>query len=279
MECSYSDLQQFLFNLDAQNLEYYRREVLTRTVHHRRLDLLTITDPHALNPMGLQKQIIFITARVHPGETPSSYMAHGLISFLVSNHPDAQLLREYLIFKVIPMLNPDGVYLGNYRCSALGHDLNRFWLNPESWAHPTIDATRKLLLKLKNGNEGFLDFFIDMHSHSAATNGFMFVNQLGDDKKEDQLLYPKLLDMKAKEFSFSDTRYCRDPSKLGTGRRVLGELLQVAPHCYTLEVSFFSFTQDMSKHVPFTQENYLGLGVSVALTFIDYYKLNQKKRR
>lgn len=177
------------------------------------------------------------------------------------------------------MLNPDGVYLGNYRCSSLGQDLNRFWLNPEAWAHPTINATRSLLLELKNSSDAFLDFFIDMHSHSAATNGFMFVNQVGDDKKDDQLLYPKLLDIKAKEFSFSDTRYCKDASKLGTGRRALGEMLQVAPHCYTLEVSFFSFTQDMSKNVPFTQESYLNLGVNVALTFIDYYRLTHKKRR
>ena len=151
--------------------------------------------------------------------------------------------------------------------------------SPERWAHPTIVATRGLLLRLKEDPDVDLDFFIDMHSHSAASNGFMFVNQMDDpQKKEDQLLYPRLLDMKAKEFSFSDTRYCKDASKLGTGRRALGEMLQVAPHCYTLEVSFFSFTQDMTKHVPFTQENYLSLGVNVALTFIDYYKLAGRRR-
>lgn len=34
---------------------------------------------------------------------------------MVSNHSIAQQLREHLIFKIVPMLNPDGVYLGNYR--------------------------------------------------------------------------------------------------------------------------------------------------------------------
>lgn len=39
----------------------------------------------------------------------------GVIDFLVSNHPIAKILREHLVFKIVPMLNPDGVYLGNYR--------------------------------------------------------------------------------------------------------------------------------------------------------------------
>lgn len=39
----------------------------------------------------------------------------GVIDFLVSQHPVAQILRDHVIFKIVPMLNPDGVYLGNYR--------------------------------------------------------------------------------------------------------------------------------------------------------------------
>jgi len=34
---------------------------------------------------------------------------------LVSSHPIAKVLREYVVFKIVPMLCPDGVYLGNYR--------------------------------------------------------------------------------------------------------------------------------------------------------------------
>ncbi|OBS67497.1 hypothetical protein A6R68_03962, partial [Neotoma lepida] len=36
---------------------------------------------------------------------------------------DAQLLRDTFVFKVVPMLNPDGVIVGNYRCSLAGRDL------------------------------------------------------------------------------------------------------------------------------------------------------------
>ena len=46
------------------------------------------------------------------------------------------------------MLNPDGVYLGNYRCSLMGFDLNRHWHDPSPWAHPTLHATKQLVMKL-----------------------------------------------------------------------------------------------------------------------------------
>ena len=47
----------------------------------------------------------------------------GLINYLLSIH--ANLLRNYITFKLIPMINPDGVILGNYRTSFAGFDLNR----------------------------------------------------------------------------------------------------------------------------------------------------------
>ncbi|KAL0486883.1 cytosolic carboxypeptidase [Acrasis kona] len=271
---TYSDLQKFLYNIECRKLPYFKRDLLTRTLQMRKVDLLTITEPENLQATN-SKPSIFITSRVHPGESPASFLCHGFISFLVSNHPDAKTLRQNLIFKIVPMLNPDGVFLGNYRCSSIGHDLNRYWLHPEKWAHPTIWHTRDLLLKLKR--ETSLDFFIDMHAHSSASNAFMYVNHNDDiAQKDDQLAYPKLLDCKEKGFSYNDTRVCRDGSKIGTGRRALGEILQVAKHCYTLEVSFYSFTQDSSKQVPFSQENYLEMGKNVASTFIDYYKLKKR---
>lgn len=53
-------------------------------------------------------------------------MAEGLMEFLTD--PDdlqAKYLRKHCVFKIIPMLNPDGVIHGNYRCNLSGVDLNR----------------------------------------------------------------------------------------------------------------------------------------------------------
>jgi murein tripeptide amidase MpaA len=43
----------------------------------------------------------------------------------MSDEQEAIVLREKYVFKIVPMLNPDGVIVGNYRTSLGGHDLNR----------------------------------------------------------------------------------------------------------------------------------------------------------
>jgi len=41
-------------------------------------------------------------------------MMKGLVDFLVSDDPIAKQLRHQYVFKIVPMLNPDGVIHGNY---------------------------------------------------------------------------------------------------------------------------------------------------------------------
>ena len=60
------------------------------------------------------KPIIIISARVHPGETPGSHMMNGILK-LLTNELDynSEILRNNFIFKIIPMINVDGVIVGN----------------------------------------------------------------------------------------------------------------------------------------------------------------------
>lgn len=64
------------------------------------------------------RNVVFISGRVHPGETPASHVVHGLLEFLLSSDPSAALLRKLATWVIVPMLNPDGVSAGNYRCDA-----------------------------------------------------------------------------------------------------------------------------------------------------------------
>uniref|UniRef100_A0A8I3WGC8 BEN domain containing 5 n=1 Tax=Callithrix jacchus TaxID=9483 RepID=A0A8I3WGC8_CALJA len=205
---------------------------------------------------GAERKVVFITGRVHPGETPSSFVCQGIINFLVSQHPIARVLREYLVFKIAPMLNPDGVYLGNYRCSLMGFDLNRHWLDPSPWAHPTLHGVKQLIIQMYNDPKTSLEFYIDIHAHSTMMNGFMYGNIFEDEERfQRQAIFPKLLCQNAEDFSYSSTSFNRDAVKAGTGRRFLGGLLDHTSYCYTLEVSFYSYiVSGTTAAVPYTEE-------------------------
>ncbi|XP_059110698.1 cytosolic carboxypeptidase 6 isoform X8 [Peromyscus eremicus] len=277
---TYTRFQHYLDSLQKRNMDYFFREQLGQSVQQRQLDLLTITSPENLRE-GTEKKVIFITGRVHPGETPSSFVCQGIIDFLVSQHPIARVLREHLVFKIAPMLNPDGVYLGNYRCSLMGFDLNRHWLDPSPWAHPTLHGVKQLIIKMYNDPKTSLEFYIDIHAHSTMMNGFMYGNIFEDEERfQRQSIFPKLLCQNAEDFSYTSTSFNRDAVKAGTGRRFLGGLLDHTSYCYTLEVSFYSYIiGGTTAAVPYTEEAYMKLGRNVARTFLDYYRLNSLVER
>jgi murein tripeptide amidase MpaA len=66
-----------------------------------------------------------------------------VIDYLTS--PAGEGLRQNYIFKIFPMLNADGVVVGNYRCGIEGHDLNRRWHKPNKYVHPTIYYIKKYI--------------------------------------------------------------------------------------------------------------------------------------
>ena len=104
-----------LLEEDKKISKFMRRRVLCNTILGNRCDLITITNRGSSVEELKARSAIVITARVHPGESNSSFMMHGFIKFLTSQDPAAIALRNNFVFKIIPMLNPDGVIHGNYR--------------------------------------------------------------------------------------------------------------------------------------------------------------------
>jgi len=79
------------------------------------------------------------------------------------------------VFKIVPMLNPDGVILGNYRTSFGGKDLNRKYKTTNRYLFPEIFGIRELLenCKLSNENNNIFAYF-DFHGHSIENNVFIY---------------------------------------------------------------------------------------------------------
>lgn len=102
----------------------------------------------------LQLKVFFLSARVHPGETPSSFVFNGFLDFILrKDDPRAAVLRDQFVFKMIPMLNPDGVKRGHYRSDPQGINLNRVYLDPDPLLHPTIFAAKSIVMYHHNHGE------------------------------------------------------------------------------------------------------------------------------
>lgn len=123
---TYSDQCAFINKVCTfQNKDKIRKTVLCKSLAGNDVDMLIVTN-FLSDPVDIAvRKSIILTSRVHPGETNASWLMNGVIDFLVSDDEHAEFLRSTFVFKIVPMLNPDGVIVGNYRCSLMGHDLNR----------------------------------------------------------------------------------------------------------------------------------------------------------
>ena len=83
-------------------------------------------------------------------------------------------MRKQIVFKVVPMLNPDGVVIGNFRTSLCGRDLNRQFRNSSDFLIPEVKGLKQLVIGLKAEFKGRLIFFLDFHGHSVKKNVFLY---------------------------------------------------------------------------------------------------------
>jgi hypothetical protein len=119
------------------------------------------------------RPVVWILARQHAFETGGSWAAEGLIRFLLSDDPEALELRRKVLFKVCPMVNPDGVTDGNTRFNANGVDLNRHWnasdpLSSDPKRAPEIALLKQAIVDWSRQHR--LDLFINIHNNDMVWN-------------------------------------------------------------------------------------------------------------
>ena len=269
--------------MDANNPDsiYCTRELLARSCDGLRVDLVTIsscrgisadrereprlpglfptddtsntTSATAVQPRAFvfpDKEVVFVSARVHPGEVPAQHTFKGILSLLLDPHDlQAKALRQRYVFKLIPMLNPDGVYRGHFRMDQMGENLNRYYVAPNPIAQPTIFAAKSLLDFY--ATSGKLCLYLDLHAHASKRGCFIYGNVMDTlvDQVQNQL-FCRLIALNTPHFDYEGCLFSRehmkriDPGDLEKGLtaegsgRVATYLAHRLIHSYTLECNY-----------------------------------------
>ncbi|KAM6133358.1 cytosolic carboxypeptidase 2 [Phoenicopterus ruber ruber] len=264
---TYSDLQRYLRALagDPVRSRYCAVRALCRSLAGNTVYLLTITSPAG----AAAKRAVVLSARAHPGESGGSWAMRGFLDFLLSAHADARLLRRLFVFKVVPMLNPDGVVVGNSRCSLAGRDPNRAYGTAHRGSFPGVWHLRALVERVLAEREVVL--YCDFHGHSRKNNVFMYGcdgGGAGAGPRLRQRVFPLMLSKNAPDkFSFPSCKFKVQKSKAGTGRVVMWRM--GVSNSYTMEVAFGGSTLGgRSSH--FTVEDLKLLGYHFCDTLLDF---------
>ncbi|XP_064900483.1 cytosolic carboxypeptidase 3 isoform X5 [Columba livia] len=268
---TYSNLQEYLVAIskDPVKSKFCQIHILCRSLAGNIVYVLTVTNPPKSSE-GAERKAVILTARVHPGETNSSWIMKGFLDYILGDSSKAQLLRDNFVFKVVPMLNPDGVIVGNHRCSLAGQDLNRKYRSNMKKYYPSIWYTRNMIKRVMEEREVFL--YCDIHGHNMKKNVFMY----GCERKQqvktpywNPRVFPLFLSKSCPDkFSFPDCRFRVRKNKEGTGRVVMWKM--GINNSYTLEASLCGSKLGYRRRTHFDVKDLESIGQHFCDALLDY---------
>jgi hypothetical protein len=161
------------------------------------------------------------------------------------------------VFKIVPSLNPDGVYHGHFRKDRLLQNLNRFYKRPDPVKQPSPYYLRKLIDYFAENHR--LIFFCDFHAHSGIRNNFLYGNHCNFVRQVEARLFAKILGSINESFSYEDSDFSSyqmgntnvgsKPEEVGKEgcARVMGYYQGLLAHSYTLEMTYHSIIDQNTK--------------------------------
>ena len=265
---TYTDLQNYIENLlmRTNSKTFLRHEILTKSLAGNKIDLIVITNlSSSFEEIALRPAII-LTGRVHPGESNSSFVIQGVLDYLISETRESYFLRNQYIFKIIPMLNPDGVINGNYRTSLSGKDLNRLWPDPRENVCPEILAVKNLVKTTLLSRNVYM--YCDFHGHSNKYNNFMYGCPQGNLSKNEKV-FPTIFADKCDNFDPTSTIYKICKKKLKTARAIMKKEFEI-DYSYCSESSILGVSMGSKKNYYYTQKMYLEIGEIFSTCLYDF---------
>lgn len=263
---SFTKQVQLLKNLQDQSNDgmTVRIDSLCQSLGGLEVPIVTVTDERFPSS---SKQTLLIVGRVHPGEVIASSIIEGILRFICSADPDAVILRQRLEVRVVPILNPDGVVIGNSRTSFSGRDLNRNYIKPDPQTHVEIWALKELISMQRNK----LFAFIDIHGHSTKKGSFLYGPQFAmhNDQYYLSRVVPKLMSEQTQIFRYFSCKFRVSKAKQRAARGVIAKEFKI-PYVYTFENSFYYYLNEHRQTVVFTPQDYLFLGELLVKTLSEF---------
>ncbi len=142
---------------------YVKVDTLGLTDHGFPIQQITITDQSIPNN---EKYRVWIHARTHPGETPSSWHFDGIVQKLLSDDEVISFYRQKIIFYLIPFTNPDGVYYGRSRTNFSGIDVESNWNKSDAETSKEVKILKQRMAQINS--EKILSVFNNLHSQAAS---------------------------------------------------------------------------------------------------------------
>ena len=169
------DKLQFNLAIDQQPTWISAQEILTSEVYYHWGDNLAKRSDvtHEVIGWSVQKRPLYkmeiqsegnewlvVLGRQHPPEITGALAVFPFTETLLADTPLARKFRQRFNILVIPNINPDGVYLGNWRHNANGADLNRDW---GKFNQPEVASIHQYLTQLVAKGQK-LSMGVDFHS-------------------------------------------------------------------------------------------------------------------
>lgn len=121
-------------------------------------------------------------------------MFNGFLDLLMdAKNPHSRSLLKNFVFKIVPAMNPDGIYRGYYRLDTLGQNLNRHYLDPSPESQPTTLSVKNVLKQCSDF--GTLHMYVDFHAHASKKGIFVFGNCLKGEEQVENVLFARLLSL------------------------------------------------------------------------------------
>ncbi|XP_046403035.1 cytosolic carboxypeptidase 1-like isoform X2 [Ischnura elegans] len=238
-------------NIDTSHT-YLKVNTLCSSLNKNPVPLITVSAHDMEKNKIVDREVIMLTARVHPGECNSSWIMGGVLNFLLGSGQKASELRRKFLFKIVPMLNVDGVINGCDRCGLTDEDLNRCWIRPNQQLHPEIYHTKGLVECMARDLNKTPFLYCDFHGHSRRKNVFVYgCSQEHSWFKGDRavpenpvefLMLPHLMDRFNPAFSLSNCNFTVEKNRESTARVTFWREFGIK-RSYTMESTYCGMDQ------------------------------------